>query len=146
MSENAVDYLKFAAGLIFICESELRALHDMGESPNVDAMRERLNHMHTELRGAAARFCPGDGEHAWARYSDGRRVVTGLTVGNGCYAYTWHPDRAHPANAPSERGFITTPDGTSKRVVVSAPGFLDAVTLPESAEASEGQQALAQTE
>ena len=45
-----------------------------------------------------------------------------------------------------ERGVITAPDGARKRVVVSAPGFLDAVTLTEPARAGDGQPALAQTE
>jgi hypothetical protein len=49
-------------------------------------------------------------------------------------------------NAPCDLDFITTPDGTRKRILVSAPGFLDAVTLPETAAAGDGQPVLAQTE
>jgi hypothetical protein len=140
---EVANYLKFAAGLIFVCEGELRALHDGVESPSVEAMRARLNHIHTELSDAAARFCQDDGQDAWMRYNDGRPVITGLAIGHGCFAYTWQPDRAHPANAPGDRGVITCPDGTRKRVYVSAPGFLDAVTLTET---GDGQPALAQTE
>jgi hypothetical protein len=122
MSENAVDYVKFAAALIFVCESEFRALLDSGSPTAAEAVSGRLDLLHAELRDAAARFCPGDGPDAWTRYSDGRAVVTALAAGNGCYAYTFHPDRAHPANIPGERGVITTPNGARKRVYLSAPG------------------------
>ena len=145
MSENAVDYVKLAAALIFVCESEFRALLDSGSPTAAEAVSGRLDLLHAELRDAAARFCPGDGPDAWTRYSDGRAVVTALAAGNGCYAYTFHPDRAHPANIPGERGVITTPNGARKRVYLSAPGRLDAVTPTETTGSGDGQPALAQT-
>jgi hypothetical protein len=55
MSADAVDYLKFAAALIFVCESQFRALHDGVDPPIAETVRARLNYLHSELRDAAAR-------------------------------------------------------------------------------------------
>jgi hypothetical protein len=49
-------------------------------------------------------------------------------------------------NSPCDLDVITTPAGAHKRVIVCAPGFLDAVSLPETAAAGDGQPVLAQTE
>jgi hypothetical protein len=41
---------------------------------------------------------------------------------------------------------ITTPDGVRRRIIVNAPGYVDAGTFDENAGASDGQPALAHTE
>jgi len=58
--------------------------------------------------------------------------------------YPWHPDPTRAANDPHEVNVITTPEGITKRILVSASGHLDALTLTETA--GDGQPALAQTE
>jgi hypothetical protein len=44
----------------------------------------------------------------------------------------WHPQFGHQLNLARDVGTITTHTGVRKRVIVSAPGFLDAVTVSES--------------
>jgi hypothetical protein len=102
-----------------------------------------LRHLHTELSEAAARFCPeGQDPERWAtRYSDGRPVISAMPMEAGLYVHTWHPDPAHPMNNRCELDVITTPDGTTKRIIVSAPGVIDAVLVA----AGDGQQAVAQS-
>jgi hypothetical protein len=148
-AEDAVDYLKFAAALIVVAQSEFRALHDNNPALAAEALLARLHHVHAEMSDAAGRFCPdGQSEGTWlTRYSDGRPVMSAMPMDGGCYAHAWHPDRTHPMNNRCEElDVITTPEGTRKRIVVSAAGFLDAVTLTQTPGAGDGQPALAQTE
>jgi hypothetical protein len=72
------------------------------------------------------------------RYDDGRPVISATPLGGGCYVHVWHPDRTHPMNNPSALDVITTPDGSRKRVLVVAEGFLDAVSVAEIAAAGDG--------
>ena len=93
-----------------------------------------------------ARLCPdGQNAEAWSgRYSDGHPVISAMPLddGPGLYVHTWHPDRTHPMNNPGELEVITTPDGTRKRILVTAPGCIDAVI----AATGDGQPAVAQSE
>jgi hypothetical protein len=148
MSTNAVDYLKFAAALIVVAQGEFRALHDTNPALAAEALLARLHHVHAEMSDAAGRFCPdGQSAETWlTRYDDGRPVMSAMPMGGCCYAHAWHPDRAHPMNHPCELDVITTQDGTRKRTIVNAMGFLDSVTLTETAGAGDGQPALAQPE
>jgi hypothetical protein len=143
---EATDYLKFAAARLLICQHQFRALQASG-SPAADALA-LLGHVHTELSEAVGRFCP-DGQNAevWAtRYDDGRPVISVMPIGPGVYVHAWHPDRTHPMNSRCDLDVITIPDGTRKQMVVSAPGCIDAVSLPEITADDDGQPALSQTE
>jgi hypothetical protein len=143
---EATDYLKFAAARLLICQHQFRALQASG-SPGADGLA-LLGHVHTELSDAVGRFCP-DGQNAevWAtRYDDGRPVISAMPMEAGLYVHVWHPDPAHPMNNRCELDVITTADGGRKRMVVSAPGCIDAVSLPEIAAAADAQPVLAQTE
>jgi hypothetical protein len=63
------------------------------------------------------------------RYADGRAVTSRLGFCDGTqYVHQWHPDPAHPLNRPHEIATVTTRNGTRKRVIVTAPGHLDAVS------------------
>ena len=74
------------------------------------------------------------------------RGYVGDAYGGACYAHAWHPDRTHPMNNHCELDDITTPDGVRRRIIVNAPGYVDAGTFDENAGASDGQPALAHTE
>jgi hypothetical protein len=97
-----------------------------------------------------SRACPeGADPETWgARYSDRRAVISAMPLDAGpvLYVHAWHPDRTHPMNNRCELDVITTPDGVRRRIIVNAPGYLDAVTFDENAGASDGQPALAHTE
>jgi len=110
-----------------------------------ETLIDRLEHVRSELVGAADRMCPEDraGE-TWALcYSDGRPVVSVIEVADRCYVHTWHPDKSHAINAPGELDVITAPDGSRRRVIVNAVGFLDTITLTEITGAGDGQPARA---
>ncbi|PBA30570.1 hypothetical protein CKJ65_16450 [Mycobacterium intracellulare] len=62
------------------------------------------------------------------RYSDGRPVQTRIELETGCYyCHDWHPDPEHPSSQPQDIGTVTLRDGSRKRVLIAAPGVLDAV-------------------
>ena len=145
MSQGSANYLKFAVALIVGAQGEFRALHDSNPALAAEALLARLHRVHAELSAAAGRFCPdGQSAETWlTRYDDGRPVMSAMPMG-GCYAHAWHPDRTHPMNNRCELDVVTTPDGVRGRIIVSAPGHLDAVKPTEPAD--DGQQALAQTE
>jgi hypothetical protein len=126
---TAADFLKFASALILVCEGEFRM--NLGSEPVAEAALGRLRHLHSELLDATGRFCPeGVNSEAWlGRYSDGRRVVSAMPMGGGCYVHAWHPDPS--VNRPCELDVVTTPDGSRKRVIVVAEGFLDAVSVDD---------------
>lgn len=56
-----------------------------------------------------------------------------------------HPSPTHPQNSPCELDLITTADGTRKQMLVTAPGVIDAVSLPEVGAAGDGQPVRART-
>lgn len=61
-----------------------------------------------------------------------RLAAVQSVLGEGTqYGYPWHPDPASPANKPHEIATVTTRNGTRKRIVVSAPGHVDSVTICE---------------
>jgi hypothetical protein len=105
--------------------------------------------LYRDLSNALRGRCPpGQDPEAFAsRYSDGRPVISAMSLDAGpvLYIHAWHPDCTHPMNNRCELDVITAPDGVRRRVIVKAPGYLDAITLPETTRASDGQRALAQT-
>ena len=134
---EATDYLKFAAARALVCHTAFHASQGSG-SPAAGVAVDNLRHLQIELSEAVVRLCP-EGHHpeAWAaRYDDGRPVISAMPLGErtGLYVHVWHPDRTHPMNNPGELEVVTTPDGNRKRIIVAAPGCIDAVT-----EASDGQ-------
>jgi hypothetical protein len=123
-------------------------LRDSNPALAAEAALARLDHLRAELTDAAGRFCP-DGQSAEAfmtRYGDARAVMSAMPMAGVCYAHAWHPDHTHPMNNPCDLDVITTPNGNRKRIIVTAPGFLDAVSLPETAATGDGQPVPAQTE
>lgn len=62
------------------------------------------------------------------RYSDGRPVQTRIDLETGCYfGHNWHPDLGHPSSQPRQICTVRLRDGSRKRVLIVAPGVLDAV-------------------
>ena len=71
------------------------------------------------------------------RYADGRSLTSHLRFCEGSqFVYLWHPDPAHPRNRPHDVGTLTPSNGKRKKIIVAAPGHLDAVT----ATASDGER------
>jgi|SRR5271166_1449611 len=140
---NPVDVVRFTAARVMVSLTQARSRSDN------DALAI-LEQLHNDLSGALRRLCPEgqDPEAHASRYSDGRPVISAMPLDAGpvLYVHAWHPDPTHPMNNPCELDVITTPDGVRRRVIVSAPGHLDAITLPETTRAGDGQPALAQTE
>jgi hypothetical protein len=67
------------------------------------------------------------------RYDDGRAVMSVMPVddaGLARYIHCWHPAADHPMNQRGELETVTLHDATRKKVLVSAPGVLDSVSLP----------------
>jgi hypothetical protein len=67
------------------------------------------------------------------RYSDGRAVFTELELDHGVtMRHTWHPDPVAPCNQPQViRGYVRLAGGRCKRIIIAAPGVLDAIdTVP----------------
>lgn len=64
------------------------------------------------------------------RYSDGRPVFTQFELEYGCtFQHVWHPDPAHKRNQPGPLCIVDTPSGKRRRVVITAPGILDALDV-----------------
>jgi hypothetical protein len=145
---DAADYLKFATARVLVCQNQFQALHANG-SAAAKAALVLLRHVHTELSEAVGCFCPeGLGVEAWsASYGDGRPVISAMPIDGGgpaIYVHVWHPDRTHPMNNRCELDVITTAEGR-KQMLVTAPGVIDAVSLPEIASAGDGQPVSART-
>lgn len=134
---RAADLLKFAAMRMLVCQLQFQ---DGSGSPAAGAALGGLRHLHTELADAVQRLCPdGQNTEAWsARYADGRPVISAMPLdgGPGLFVHVWHPDPTHPMNNPGALDVVTTRDGSRKQVIVTAPGYIDAVSLPETATAS----------
>jgi len=148
---TATDFLKFANALIAVCQREFRALAldavvAEGGAQAAEAAVARLGHVHAELVDAIDRFCP-DGENVeiWTtRYSDRRPVISAMPMDGGyCYVHAWHPDPS--VNNRRDLDVVTTAGGTRKQMIVTAPGVIDAVSLPEIAAAGDGQPVPART-
>jgi hypothetical protein len=67
-----------------------------------------------------------------SRYSDGRPVYSEVQIDPSWepMRYVWHPDPAHERNQPQTfKGVVRGPSGRARRVIISAPGVLDAVDV-----------------
>lgn len=61
-------------------------------------------------------------------YADGRPVSTSIELEPGMtFVHDWHPDPGHAINQPHEIVTTDLSDGRSKRIIVVAPGVLDAI-------------------
>jgi len=146
---SAADWLKFTAAVVEQTRDELEALTPRLSSPSdvvavtrldLDTACARLEQVREMLRGVVALYCA---DQDMERYATGRPVMGRLRICDGSqYLQPWHPDPAH--DSPREIRTVTTRNGTRKRILVSAPGHLESVTLTEAA--GDGQSALAQTE
>jgi hypothetical protein len=133
---GAADYLKFATALVGLVEAELAALEPVRDIPStvmIEASLCRLASTQSVLGAVIEAFDDTDPGH----YADGRPIASHVRFGDGTqYVYPSHPDPTSPANEPQELTTVTTRNGTRKRIVVSAPGHLDSITLSETPEPS----------
>jgi hypothetical protein len=140
---NPVDVVRFTAARVMVSLTQARSRLD-------NDVLAILGDLHRDLSSALRRLCPEgqDPEAHASRYSDGRPVISAMPLDAGpvLYVHAWHPDPTHPMTNPCELDVITTPDGVRRRIIVNAPGYLDAVTFDENAGAGDGQPALAHTE
>jgi hypothetical protein len=129
---NPVDWLKFAAAeciaTVDCVDYDLAAL-DLTRPvtrPDIEVALARLHRVRQVLNAAITAVCTdGDIDH----YSDGRAIATHLNVGAGArWVHHWHPEPDHWLNRPHTAGELRTRNGTRKRVIVTAPGHLDAVS------------------
>jgi len=143
------DWLRFVAAVVEQTRDELEALSPRLSSPSdvvavarldLDMASARLEQIREMLRGVVALYCADqDMEH----YASGRQVMGRLQIcGDSEYLHPWHPFPGQ--DSPREIRTVTTRNGTRKRIIVSAPGHLDSVTLTETA--GDVQPTLAQTE
>jgi hypothetical protein len=127
---DAVEFLKFAAGLVTAAMAEFDQLSE-NPAPAVETIRARMHHLRAELVAAVDRSSAPEN-----RYTDGRAVISTLDLGSRIFIKVWHPDFNHPMNAPAEVGVDYE---AGRRVIVAAPGHLDSVPLTtESAQAADG--------
>jgi|SRR5271156_2614293 len=146
---SAADWLKFTAAVVEQSRCELEALSPRIGSPSdavvvarldLDTACARLEQAQEMLRGIVALFWA---DTDMATYASGRQVMGSLQMCDGKqYLQPFHPDPV--CDQPREIRTVTTGNGTRKRIIVSAPGHLDAVTL--TAAAGDGQPAVPQTE
>ena len=129
--EDVIDLAKFAAGLADAAYNDLDAADRDDPKTVAAAIRAaqcRLTHINAVLRQAVSGLCPHcAGE--MDRYVDGREVTGRIALDeHGTHhRHVWGPDCSHPFNRQHDVSTITTHTGVRKRVIVSAPGFLDAV-------------------
>lgn len=131
---SSTDYLKYAAAEgNAILEAALDSLGWLTvDHPEIEEQIERVQDMLDAVRNtlveSAAVFCR-DGNDL-NTYDDGRPVRTRLDLELGnYYEQRWHPYQDHRINRPHEVATFTTTSGKRKRVVVTAPGHLDAVDV-----------------
>jgi hypothetical protein len=131
------------AARVLVCQNQFQA----SGAPAVDAALTDLRLLRTELSEAVGSFGPdGKNPEVWAtHYDDGRPVISAMPIGQGLYVHVWPVDPTHPMNSRCELDVITTPDGAPKQMIVSAPGVIDAVSLPEVGAAGDGQPVPART-
>jgi hypothetical protein len=125
--------VKFTAAVVEQVHEELGALGPHPGSPSdvvaiarldLESACARLEQVREVLRGVVALFYA---DNDMAHFADGRPVMGRLRMCDGSqYLNPWHP---YPfQDAPREIRTVTTRNGTRKRVIVSAPGHLDAVS------------------
>jgi hypothetical protein len=138
-SDDLVDFLKFTAGAVDQAEEHLSGISTI-RIPNSSrhetavAVETALCYLATArnlLENIVRSHCP----HCAAcmnEYTDGRPVSTHLNFLEGSqWVHLWHPVPENPHNRPREVGTLTTRNGTRKRIVIAAPGHLDAFTVAE---------------
>jgi hypothetical protein len=134
-SDKLVDFLKFTSATVDRAEDQLSGIRPTN-SPQETAVtvETAICYLATArqlLQNIIGVYCPHCA-HDMNRFTDGRPVTSTLNFCEGSqWVHLWHPDRAHPWNRPREVGTLTTRNGTHKRIVVSAPGHLDSVTISE---------------
>jgi hypothetical protein len=149
--ESVIDMLKFAAGLADRVYADLGAA-DAGDPKSaataIEAALCRSKHVDAVLRQAVSMCCP----HCVAngnmnRYDDGREVTSTIALDEHThYSRVWHPKAAHQINLQCNNiGTVTLRDGVRKRVIVAAPGVLDAVTVSEPSRSTDGNADLGHT-
>jgi len=125
---HATDYLKLVAcvtsGLIESAQAAICALD--ADDEQVEAILSQLDAVRHCAIEAAAAFCR-DG-HDIEHYADGREVRTELELELGnAYEHIWHPQPDHRTNRPQALFPLTTTSGARKRLLISAPGVVEAV-------------------
>lgn len=138
---NAVDYLKH---VLAETEALLSAAHDYlsGETDIPAEVAERLEST-VGSRLDAVRRIVTEAAAAFARdgrdlntYSDGRPVVTAFEYEKGNrLEYVWHPYVEHRDNRPRELFTVETTSGKRRRLLIAAPGVLDAVDATDESDA-----------
>jgi hypothetical protein len=94
---------------------------------DIETACARLEQVREVLRGVVALFCA---DNDMAHYADGRPVMGRLRMCDSSqYLQPWHQYAFQDTSR--EIRTVTTRNGTRKRVIVTAPGILDSVTLCE---------------
>jgi hypothetical protein len=133
--DSTVDRLKFVAAALDQVQGDLGS-HVVSDAHAIEAALCRLDCVQHVLRDLVELLCPHCVRNM-DHYNDYRPVASCLPLGDGTqYVHCWHPDPAHPGNGPHDVGTVTTRHGHHKRIVVSAPGYLDSITLSEIPEPS----------
>jgi hypothetical protein len=134
---NPTDYLKYVAAetsaLIESAQSPISALDHNLDDDRVEAIVAQLIDARSCAIEAAAAFCRSG--HDIEHYADGRQVRTRLEIEKGNeFEYVWHPQVDHHTNRTQELFLWTTTSGARKRILITAPGHLDAIDVLRAAE------------
>jgi hypothetical protein len=140
-SDKLIDFLKFAFATVDTAGERLGGIgRHSGPHAMPVAIETVIGHLATVshvLQSVVGVYCPHCAD-SMNTYTDGRPVTTHLRFLEGSeVVHTWHPDKANPHNRPRDLATLTTRNGTRKRIVVSAPGHIDAVTVTEAAQADD---------
>jgi hypothetical protein len=134
-SDKLINFLKFSAATVELAGDQLGGIGP-NSSPHATAgtIETAITHLTTVsevMRHLVGVHCPHCA-YLMDRYTDGRQVTGHINFPEGTqFVQVWHPLREHSWNRPREACTITTRNGTRKRIVVSAPGHLDAFTVTE---------------
>src|SRR5271157_2320761 len=130
---SAADWIKFTAATVEQVSDEPGAPSAHPGLPSdvvaiarldLETACARLEQVREMLRGIVALFYS---DHVMAHFADGRPVLERLQMCDGRqYLQAGHPDPVQ--DQPREIRTVTTRNGIKKRIVVSAPGHLDAVS------------------
>ena len=133
---SAADWIKFTAAIVEQAHDELEAPSTHPGLPcgvvaiarlDLESACARLEKVREMLRRVVALYYA---DNDMAHYASGRPVVGRLRMCDGSqYLHPWHPIPFQ--EPPRELGCLTTTDRTRKRIIVSAPGHLDSVTICE---------------
>jgi hypothetical protein len=132
-SDALINWIKCAAATVDTAVDRLSAIRPTSNPAETAATVEAaICHLSTAywlLKDLVGVQCPHCSHHMHM-YTDGRAIAASVKFLEGSrYTHISHPDPSHQHNKPRELATLTTRNGTRKRIVLSAPGHLDAFTV-----------------